>query len=416
MRDSYKYQELFKKLDNGDVKLYNIEADLGVDSNEATLIRASYLESKFHASLDHIKNPNVDFSKAINSNIENSVGAITLPLGYAGAIKVSGLYASGEYPILIATTEGKLVAGLSRGISTISKSGGVSTRVLSDGMARDVMVSTESVNDAFEIYQFVNSREGIDFLKSKFKEKTAHGDLLSVKCYQIGKILHIRFKAFTGAAMGMNMVTIAAEYSSEQLLSMFEGKGIKAKILSESGNMCTDKKPSAIDFIEGRGVSVTAEAVIKKELLEKARSSARDVERLNRLKSLEGSAMAGSSGFNAQVANILAGMYAAYGQDIAQIVEGSQSIVEAEESNGDLYISILLPSLEVGTYGGGTRLDAQKEALKLLGLYGEGDLTGSSRLAFAEIVASVALAGELNLLIIESSHELSKSHGELNRK
>ncbi len=411
-----KYNSIFEKLDKGEIKLYNIESSLKVDSNEATIIRASYLEHKFHVNLDSLKNPKVDFSKAINSNIENSIGAITLPLGYAGTIKVSGSYASGEYPILMATTEGKLVAGLSRGISIISKSGGTNVMVLSDGMTRDIMISAENARDAFKIYDFVNSVAGFEFLKSKFKEKTSHGDLISVKGYQLGKILHIRFKAFTGAAMGMNMVTIAAEHSAEQLISKFGGNGIKANILSESGNMCTDKKPSAINFIEGRGVSVTAEAVIKKELLEDARSSAREVERLNRLKSLEGSAMAGSSGFNAQAANILAGMYAAYGQDIAQIVEGSQSIVEAEESNGDLYISILLPSLEVGTYGGGTRLEAQKEALKLLGLYGEDDLSGSSRLAFAEVVASVVLAGELNLLLIESSHELSKSHGELNRK
>lgn len=407
---------IFKRINSKALKLYDLEKELSIDSNNATNIRLNYLGNKFGFDTSKFSDNCIDFNKAVNRNIENSIGSVKIPLGYVGDIKVNGIYAKSLYPILMATTEGKLVAGVSRGINIVDLNGGVSTKVLSDGMTRDILVDAYNIDNAFIVKNFIESNEGNNFLVKAFSENTSHGKMNSVKVFQIGKLLHIRFNAFTGSAMGMNMITIASKHAIDSLIDRFKLDSIELKIISESGNMCSDKKPSYINFLEGRGVSITAEAIISEKTLNKFGISSRSIERLNRLKNLEGSAMAGSNGFNGHVANILAAMYIAYGQDVAQIVEGSQAIVEAESTEKGLYISILMPSIEVGTYGGGTSLESQKEALKMIGLYGSNDYKGITRLAFAEVICSVALAGELNLLMVEAANQLSSSHGSLNRK
>lgn len=217
--------------------------------------------------------------------------------------------------------------------------------------------------------------------------------------------------------MGMNMLTIASTSATDKVINELEKKGIKAKMVSESGNMCVDKKPAGINMIRGRGLSVVAEAIIKKEVLEEYfKVNAKAIEEINYAKNYIGSSLAGSLGHNAQVANILAATFIAYGQDVAQIVDGADAIDDVKAlENGDLYIAVYLPSLEVGTYGGGTRRETAKELLMASGVYGEGDNEGKTKRALAELIASAALAGELNLLAAEAGEELAKAHSMLKR-
>jgi len=64
-----------------------------------------------------------------------------------------------------------------------------------------------------------------------------------------------------------------------------------------SGNYCTDKKPSAINWMEGRGKSVVTEVTIKEEVVTKTlKTSVAALIDLNINKNLIGSAMAGSIG------------------------------------------------------------------------------------------------------------------------
>jgi hydroxymethylglutaryl-CoA reductase (NADPH) len=409
--------EIVKKLEEGKVKLYEIEGLVGNDSNKATAIRRAFLEKARKSSLKNIGSTSIDFNDAINRNIENPIGAVQIPLGYGGELKVNGESAKGSYPVLLATTEGMLVAGISRGISMLNKVGGVNVSIIKDGMTRDVLIRTKGVKDSAKIIRWVNSYEGFNALKEGFSRSTKHGELLEVRPYTTGRDIHLRFKAKTGAAMGMNMVTIAAKEAVESALQGIKEKlGVDAILISESGNMCSDKKPAFINFLEGRGVSVVADAIIPRDLLqERFRVEPEAVAELNRAKNLSGSALAGSHGFNAHISNILAAMYIAHGQDVAQIVEGAQALTEANVVDEGLYVSVMLPAIEVGTFGGGSRRETQKEALMLLGLYGEGDSEGRTRLAFAEIVAGACLAGELNLLAAQAAKELSKSHGSLKR-
>ncbi|ELY93290.1 3-hydroxy-3-methylglutaryl-CoA reductase, partial [Natrialba chahannaoensis JCM 10990] len=194
-----------------------------------------------------------------------------------------------------------------------------------------------------------------------------------------------------------------------------------ASLVAVSGNLCSDKKPAAINAVEGRGRSVTADVLIPGELVEERLHTTADaIAEANTRKNLTGSAKAGSFGFNAHAANVIAAAFLATGQDEAQVVEGANAITtmearEREDDTTDLYAAVSLASLEVGTVGGGTKLPTQAEALEVLGLRGGGDPAGSNADALAEIIAVGALAGELSLLAALSSRHLASAHEDLGR-
>jgi len=412
-----KKDELIEKLMKGNIKLREVENYTNNDSNEATKIRREFLEKKYGVKLENIGKSTIDFNDAFNRNIENPVGATQLPLGFAGELKIKGNYAKGDYPILMATTEGRLIAGMARGIKLFNAAGGVTTTIIKEGMTRAPVVKVKSARDAIKLINWVHSKEAFDFFKSEFYRSAKYAKLKEVKAYTVGRYVHIRFKSSTGAAMGMNMITIASRTAIDAMIPKVKKElGLDVTFISTAGNLCADKKPAYIDLLEGRGVSVIAEITIDKKLLKEIfRVTPEMVAEICRVKCLQGSALAGSHGFNAHIANVLAAMYIAHGQDPAQIVEGSQAITDAIVVDGDLYVSCFLPALEVGTYGGGTKRETQQEALRLLGLYGEGDDAGKTRLAFGEVVAATCLASEVNLLAIEAAGELAFAHGSLKR-
>jgi len=150
--------------------------------------------------------------------------------------------------------------------------------------------------------------------------------------------------------MGMNMATIA----TEAVCGVVESRDGRLPVAP--GNLCSDKKPAAINAVEGRGRSVTADVRIPREVVEeRLHTTPEAVAELNTRKNLVGSAKAASLGFNAHVANVVAAMFLATGQDEAQVVEGANAITTAEVQDGDLYVSVSIASLEVGTVGGGTK-------------------------------------------------------------
>ena len=206
--------------------------------------------------------------------------------------------------------------------------------------------------------------------------------------------------------MGMNMVTIATEKILEKL---HEETGVLAIALS--GNLCVDKKPAAINIVEGRGKTVVADILIPEEIVKsKLKTTAKAIEEVNIAKNLVGSAAAGSMAFNAHYANIIGALFLATGQDAAHVVEGSLGITTAEDHDGDLYFSVNMPDLPVATIGGGTRLETASEGLSILGVKGAGNVN-----KFAEIVVSAVLAGELSLIGALAAGHLAKAHKELGR-
>ena len=118
--------------------------------------------------------------------------------------------------------------------------------------------------------------------------------------------------------------------------------------------------------------------------------------------------MAGSMGFNAHAANMVAALYIATGQDPAHVVEGSLCMTTCEDVDGDLYIAVRLPAVEIGTVGGGTRLPSQQAALRMIGCLGD-----EKARKFGEIVAVTVLAGELSTLGAQAAGQLAEAHKQL---
>ncbi|MDD2531980.1 MAG: hydroxymethylglutaryl-CoA reductase (NADPH) [Candidatus Methanomethylophilaceae archaeon] len=339
-----------------------------------------------------------------SKNIENMIGVTQVPLGFAGPIFIRGDYAGGPFLVPMATTEGALVASVSRGMSVISESGGARTKVLSDAMTRAPVFRTEGIDHSVKVINWIcENPEAIDDAVSA---TTKHGRLLTIEPFPNGRNLFLRFSYDTGDAMGMNMATIA----TEAVCRLIENE-TGAVMISVSGNMCTDKKPAAINAMNGRGKTVLAEAIIPGALVEsKLHTTAASVTETNIRKNLIGSAMAGSMGFNAHAANMAAAVYIATGQDPAHVVEASLCMTTCEDVEGDLYIAIRMPAVEVGTVGGGTRLPSQSEALEIMGCKGDGKAR-----KFAEIVAATVLAGELSTLAAQAAGQLGSAHKELGR-
>jgi hydroxymethylglutaryl-CoA reductase (NADPH) len=76
-----------------------------------------------------------------------------------------------------------------------------------------------------------------------------------------------------------------------------------------------------------------------------------------------------------------------------------------------------MPSIEVGTVGGGTVLEAQGTMLDLLGVRGANmENPGGNAQELARIVAAAVLAGELSLCSALAVGSLVSSHMALNRK
>ncbi|NJE25193.1 hydroxymethylglutaryl-CoA reductase (NADPH) [Thermococcus sp. MV5] len=404
-------EELIKKVAKGEIKLHQVEKYTN-DKRLATEIRRKALERKLGVTLDNIGHYSIDPNQVIGKNIENMIGVVQIPMGVAGPLKINGEYAKGEFYIPLATTEGALVASVNRGCSTLTAAGGVKTTIIGDKMTRAPLLKCPDARKAREVAEWVKGN--IEYLQEEAVSKvTRHGKLRDIKPYIVGNNLYLRFEFETGDAMGMNMVTIA----SEEIMKVIESRFPEVKYLALSGNVCVDKKPNAMNFINGRGKSVIAEATIPREIVEKKLKTTPElIAEVNYRKNLVGSAQAGSYGFNAHFGNIVGAIFLATGQDEAQITEGSHGITLAEVTpEGDLYISITMPSLEIGTVGGGTRVPTQREALTIMGVAGGGKPPGANAKKFAEIIAGAVLAGELSLLAAIAAKHLAKAHKELGR-
>jgi hydroxymethylglutaryl-CoA reductase (NADPH) len=284
-------------------------------------------------------------------------------------------------------------------------------------MTRGPAIDFPSAMQAGKAKAWIDSDEGHKVLREAFESTSRFAKLKSLKTGIAGRTLYVRFATTTGDAMGMNMISKGTEKALEAMQKRFP----EMVILALSGNYCTDKKPAAINWIEGRGKSVVAEAVIPGLVVKTVlKTTVRDLCNLNVKKNLMGSAMAGSiGGFNAHAANILTAIFLATGQDPAQNVESSMcmTLVEPTGLNSeDLLVSVTMPCIEVGTVGGGTVLAPQQGVLEMLGVRGaHPQQPGQNAQALARIIASAVLAGELSLLSALAAGHLIKAHMAHNR-
>lgn len=366
--------------------------------------RRESLESELNIAMPHIGSGSVTDTDA-SHNCENRIGVAQIPLGVAGPIMVHGEHANGNFLLPLATTEGALVASINRGSKAITLSGGAQVLATRVGMTRGPVFFTKTLKKSKELAAWVKNNE--KKLQIIAQKTSSHITLLDIQIKILPDYVFLRFYFDTQDAMGMNMVTIA----TDAIVAEIE-KETGIACLALAGNFDIDKKPAWLNVIEGRGINVLAEVCLPKKILEEVlKTSAQAMYDVWLGKCMVGSAVSGSLGFNAQFANVIAALFIATGQDPAHIVEGSLGMTTMRVEKDDLYCSISLPSLVVGTVGGGTQLPTQKEALSIIGITGENDV-----LQFAEVIGAAVLAGEISLLASLSVGTLAKAHAKLGRK
>jgi len=405
--DREKESEIHTKLRAGSLKLYELEKQIA--PVDAVRVRREFIEHETGTTLENIGIFSIDVDRAATRNCENMIGAVQVPVGVAGPILINGEYAKGAFWMPLATTEGALIASVNRGAGAITKAGGAEVRILHDGMTRAPVFAATSVGHAKEIADWAEAHESE--LAAIAATTTTHGKMTSLVTFIAGTSVFVRLEFDTKDAMGMNMVTIASAKIADEI-----AQATGARLIALSGNMCTDKKPAAINAIMGRGRSVVAGVALSHELIEKVfKTDAKTMAEVNYRKNLIGSARAGAMGFNAHAANVVAAMFIACGQDAAHAIDGSTCMTTIEATETGAYVAVTLPSLPVGTVGGGTGVDTQQECLKILGVAGGGTPPGANAKKLAEIIGAGVLAGELSLIGALAAQHLARAHQELGR-
>ncbi|CAI4048607.1 hypothetical protein SUVZ_12G4720 [Saccharomyces uvarum] len=407
--------ELSDLVVNGRLPLYALEKKLD-DTTRAVLVRRKALsvlaESPVLVS-EKLPFRNFDYDRVFGACCENVIGYMPLPVGVIGPLIIDGA----SYHIPMATTEGCLVASAMRGCKAINAGGGATTVLTKDGMTRGPVVRFPTLIRSGACKIWLDSEEGQNIIKKAFNSTSRFARLQHIQTCLAGDLLFMRFRTTTGDAMGMNMISKGVEHSLKQMVEEYGWNDME--VVSVSGNYCTDKKPAAINWIEGRGKSVVAEATIPGDVVRSVlKSDVAALVELNIAKNLVGSAMAGSvGGFNAHAANLVTALFLALGQDPAQNVESSNCITLMKEVDGNLRISVSMPSIEVGTIGGGTVLEPQGAMLDLLGVRGPHPTEpGANARQLARIIACAVLAGELSLCSALAAGHLVQSHMTHNRK
>lgn len=373
-------------------------------SDEQAKIRRDFLKEQTGIDLNHTGNYSID-PGVLPGNIENFIGIVQMPVGVAGPIDINGEHAQGRFYVPLATTEGTLVASYSRGMRVINECGGVKTTVVEQFMQR---APAFIFNDAREARDFGMWLEAnMDGIRTAAESTTSIGKLQHLEQWSVSRIRYVRFNYTTGDAAGQNMVGKATLAACEWIKATYPGE--LEYLLS--GNMDTDKKHSHLNMLHSRGKRVIAEVVLKKSVMKKMMKVDTWVMARSSVLANMGAMLAGAAYNGPHSANGIASLFIATGQDEANVVESHAGLLSHELlPNGDLYLSVTLPSLIVATYGGGTGLPTQKECLDLLGCYGKGKAN-----KFAEIVAATVLAGDISLACAVIAGHWVSSHDKFGR-
>lgn len=335
------------------------------------------------------------------SNVENCIGTVKVPVGLAGPLRTRGMFASGDFYVPLATTEASLVASYSRGAQVITEAGGCVSILLHEGMRRTPGFGFKSLTEAglFAIW-CIDQR---DALSAAAAATTRYGKLIDLGMAIEGNHVYLVLEYTTGDASGQNMVTIATQAICDYIA---EHSPVTPQYQYVEANLSGDKKATAHSFITVRGKKVSAEVTLPAELVKtRLNSTPKLMEQYWKMSTL-GAIQSGSIGAQGHFANALTALYIACGQDPACVAESSVGVTRFEVTeSGDLYAAVTLPSIIVGTVGGGTGLPSQRACLEILGMAG----TGKAQ-ALAELCGALALAGEISIAGALSSGEFTHAH------
>jgi len=373
-------------------------------SAEAIRERQEFVEEWTGEKMEHL--PQYSFDPHIlKGNIENFTGVAQIPIGFVGPVTIHGEHARGDFIVPMATTEGTLVASYNRGMKILNLSGGVTCSVVGDAMQRAPVFVFENAREAREFIAWV--LENFDQIREEAEATSSVAKLLYIDPYTAAKFAYLRFNFTTGDAAGQNMVGRATFAACSWIIDNYPG--IQHFYLES--NLATDKKASQVNIMHTRGKRVTAEAVVKRDvLIQHMRVEPESLFYHSGIANV-GAILSGANNNGAHSANGITAVFIATGQDVANVSESSAAIIYTDLTpEKDLYMAITIPSLIVATYGGGTGLATQNECLRLMGCAGTGKVN-----KLAEIIAATVLAGEISLGSAISSSDWVSSHEKYGR-
>ncbi len=339
-------------------------------------------------------------------NVENFLGLAQVPIGLIGPLRLCGLHAQGDFYVPLATTEGALVASYGRGASVVSRAGGARVVCALRRTTRAPFFRFRSLVDAGLFLEF--ALESFSCLQELVGEATRHGRLEDLRVHWEGNFVYLLFDYTTGDAAGQNMVTVATRRLAAWLA---ERSPVAPCSWTVESNLSGDKKASLVNHQYVRGSRVMAEAELPRALVEESLHATPEAIESYWKAAFVASSQAGSIGVQGQFANGLAALFLACGQDVACVAEAAMGTLRLERTDaGDLYASVCLPNLIVGTVGGGTATPTARECLGLLGCVGEG-----SAARLAEIAGGLVLAGEISLAAALVAGEFTRAHATLGR-
>lgn len=364
--------------------------------------RRAYAVDRAGRELPHLSGEPVSLESA-RGNIENLVGFAQVPVGLAGPQRVDTHLGIREVVVPMATTEGAMVASYSRGMSVLREAGGVRARVVDEGLSQHPILVYPSAEAAIAAREV--ARGSFERFSALTSEGTRHGRLTRVQPELIGRRLLLRLVFHTADAIGINMAAGAADRCSRDLA---ERTGAEAVYVHGQD---VEKRANARALIEGRGRSVIAEARLPAELVRRRlRVEPQDLVDIGRTYAA-GFAGLGTQNWAVQTANGLAAIYLACGQDVAYVVESATGFFDLEVlAGGDLHVGLQLPSLLVGTVGGGSGQGTAVECLAILDCRGAGKAN-----LLAELIAAALLAGDLSLMAAFCAGEFVAAHERLGR-
>jgi len=382
----------------------------GQYDDEARKNRLNFIKKQTSSSLEQVAQHSFEPKKLVG-NIESFIGSVEIPVGIAGPLLVKGQHVEELIYIPMATTEGALVTSAIRGATVVSRSGGVTSRVLGQRMIRVPLFILTDLNAALLFAQWIKNHYP-EIREQAFKYSN-YAELVALEPKIIGKSVHVHFVYETNDAAGQNMTTTctwhACLWIQEQIKTLQQ---IQIKKFIIEANLSNDKKVTYQSFINGRGIKVIAECQLPFQVIKRLFkvTPKQLVETYQGF--VNGSIAAGMVGININIANMITAIFVACGQDIACAHESAigQLYLELTEDNQSVYATLLLPSLIIGTVGGGTALPQQKECLEIMGCAGSGKVR-----RFAEIIVAASLALDLSTLAAIAGGQFALSHEKLGR-
>lgn len=336
----------------------------------------------------------------VAGNIENFIGAVTVPVGLCGPFDIHGDELNGRFVVPMATLEGALVASYARGAKVMNASGGCEVEVYGDRFLRSVQFTCATLSDARRLVDWCHSQEKRICTIAVMDSGHLSVADLSYDRQATRVLLTIAFT--TGDAMGSNMASKAISQVAEFITQNTD--------LVEHDMLPYPEDKKSIP-LRRKGKQVLARTVLRRDVMEyMTRTSP---ERLERFLGECSSTLAhhASYSLNIHAANGMAALFQAFGQDMAYLAECAQVIVEARMVGPDeLEVCLTIPSLIVGTVGGGTGLPGFKTTLSMVGCSGPGKAR-----KLAALIGAVILAGEISCATAQCAHEFVPAHESLGR-